>query len=185
MRNFLVCLLFICSLTNVQAATGETLTIQSDYAEVFHDRQEAIFYHNVVAKNAEMNVQSDRMRVRYTPSEDQKNKSSSGPNINQRIDTVEFFDRVFMRMLETGEKIYSDYAIFDNAKQQLEAHGNLKIVRKEGTLLGERYIYDVKKRQSKIYGGTDNAGAKKSSDKPLDDRITIIIEKNSLPLKQK
>lgn len=147
------------------------INIESDWAEVFHDRQEAYFYKNVVVKYQDMVIYCQKMLVKYMAQADNNitNLTDNTKLTSQTIESVEFIGKVHLINPITQEEIYSDYAVYNRAKQKVEASKNVKIVRADGTLSAAKYTYDIAKQVSHIQGN-------KTDSKSKEGRIKIIID---------
>lgn len=171
------------------------IIIESDWIEVFPERELAVFHDNIVVQYNDLLIYSQTMQVKYSNADVEnpaqaivKDHSTAQPAVNstnndkifdRQIERIEFIKQVHLINPAKQENIYSDYAVYDNLKQHIIATGNLKIVNQSGTLWGEQYIYDLTTKTSKITRQSKQEGPK------TDQRLKIVIDRNSKTKKAK
>lgn len=132
------------------------IEISADKLEVSKDENSAVFQGNVAATQGDMSLTADRLNVLYR--EDGENDSAESPF--KRIDA-----RGNVAIKSPSETGYGDWAVYDVDAKIITVGGNVKLVRGDNIISGNRLVLDLNTGQSKIEGG-GNGGRVRAVLKP-------------------
>lgn len=144
--------------------SSEPIDIKSDKLVLKTKENKAIFSGNVIAVQGKMNLHSDRMVVFYKNG-GQKQKGESS------ITKIETEGNV--KLLVPDREANSDKGVYDVKSSLVTLSGNVVLKKDGNTLAGEKFVYDVSKRTSKMSGG--KGSDKKSDGKSKPGRVKAVL----------
>ena len=132
-------LLFLAIFFLIKPASANEIEIISDYLEVHIDSNKAIFTKKVNVKKGILQINADNLVVTYD---------------GKKIENMTFSNNVIIN--NGHEQAYGDKAEHITKKSILTLEGNVKLLQNKNTILGEKFIYNFKTKQSKVIGKTSN-----------------------------
>lgn len=136
---------------HAQAANDgkQPIEIASDNLEVVQDQNQAIFTGNVIAKQGQLTVKSDRMVVFYHGSGE--GAASTAGAMGEGIYRIECYGHVvFVRPEETAQ---GDTAVYDVDADTIDVVDNVLLTRGQNVLKGTKLNYNLTSGRSVLQGG--------------------------------
>lgn len=132
------------------------IDISADALEVLQKEQKAVFAGNVIARQGEITLTSDRMTVTYA-----KEQKASGNAISK----LEVEGHVFFA--SPGESASGDVGVYDVNQKIISLLGNVVLTKGKNVLKGERMDYNLASGRSVVKG----AGGVTASGQPKSGRV--------------
>jgi lipopolysaccharide export system protein LptA len=125
------------------------ISVDADTLEIIQNQNKAIFSGNVIAKQQDMTLQSDKMIIYYQQQKPKPNNEAESPL--GAMEKIEVLGNV--RMNTPTESANSDRGLYDAIREKIFLYGNV-VLRKDGNVLnGSALQYDMKTGSSIINGG--------------------------------
>jgi len=164
---FIVTFLFLAQARDAGAVgnnSSEPVEITADSLEVLQAENKAIFTGDVLAKQGDMNIRSDKMTVHYKPAkqapgaEGLKNQASA--SAASKISKVEVDDNVFIATPHETAK--GDHGVYDVDAGVVTLLGDVTLTSMKNIVKGHKLVYNLKTGQSKMISADGAAsGGKK------------------------
>jgi lipopolysaccharide export system protein LptA len=146
----------ICGSVNAKPVGNNTklpVEVNADSLEVIQDNQKAIFSGNVVAKQGTLNISANKMTVYYTKKDGKEDKEQNS------VSKVEAEGNVFLST--PTETAQGQTGLLDVKQNVVTLSGNVVLTSGKNVVKGEKLVYNVTTRQSRIVSGTTSNGTKK------------------------
>lgn len=122
-----------------QHVMAAPMTVDADRFELIQGEQRADFFGHVVVKRDDMTLKADQMRVWYQQDE------TTGKKTLKKVHAV---DNV---VIDTPDsKGSANTATFTTDSDMLVMVGEAKMISKQGTVEGERIVYNIKTKDTKV-----------------------------------
>ena len=130
-------------------AADQPIDINADQLELQQDRNLAIFRGNVIAKQGDIKLRAEQLRVWYMPSSEKRTKNNNmADGTIVRIDAI---DQVFVS--SPTESAKGDLGVYDVAEQRLTLTGTVILTRGKNVLRGKKLVMNMRTGQSQMSGG--------------------------------
>ena len=176
MKYFLFFSLLLCSFS-LQAQTSvmqkrdpnQPVEIQSDHLEVIQANKVAIFSGNVEAKQGDVHLKADEMRVYYKEKDEGKDKkaapkekkpgdTAAAPPQNS-ISKIDVQGNVFLATPQ--ETAQGTKGVYDVEKSTITLTENVVVTREKNVLKGSWLVYNLDTGQSEMKGDAVDKDGKK------------------------
>lgn len=149
MRKFYLSSLFLCfaitALAEAPALSGfnskAPVEVTADSLEVLQKDQLAMFTGNVVAKQADIEIKSNQMKVYY-------GGSAATSGASQKITKIEVIGNVLIRT--KGESAQGGKGVYDVTSGIVTLTGNVSLTKAGNIIKGDSLFIDLNKGTSKI-----------------------------------
>lgn len=146
MKRFILVALLFPMFAHAQTAKmskDQPIEIVADKLEVIEPKQQAIFSGNVLAKQGDIDIKSQRMVVHYS------NRSAEADA--QGIEKIEAYGDVFF--IAPQETARGDSAVYDVSSNIIYLNGNVVLTRGENVIRGSQLTYDLAQGRSVVSNG--------------------------------
>ncbi len=149
----LFCCLCIASLSTkaVPLQSDSPISIDADMLEVLQQESKAIFRGNVVAKQADMTLKSQKMTVYYDQQSEKSSQSALGA-----LSRIDVEGKV--QLVTPEESATAQSGRYDAVKDKVFLFGSVLLRRGNNVLNGSRLVYDMTTGKSLLSSATANGG---------------------------
>lgn len=133
-----------------KADASKPIDIQADSLEVLQQDKQAIFKGKVEAKQGNVRLKADEMRVYYK----ENSNAAAGGNSVSKIDVV---GNVFLATPQ--ETVQGSKGVYNVDQSLITLNGDVVITRDKNVLKGKDLTYNLKTGQSNLQGGGGTIGA--------------------------
>lgn len=133
------------------------IEITSDSLEVLQAENKAIFSGDVNAKQGDLDIKSSKMTVFYKKSAAKKDETDSGKRQTPsegKVSKVEIDDKVFISTPK--ETAQGNKGVYEVDPGTITLTGNVTLTSGKNIVKGDKLVYNIKTRQSKIVSGVGN-----------------------------
>jgi len=129
-------------LAGISVAQAETLTIQSNHLDVWHDKQQALFTGNVHLVRDDFDLQCDSLRVYYLSEKD-------GGGIDHA------FASGHVHIIQGKKKGSADSVLMDNRNKTVTLKGHAIMEQTGGQIEGDTIVHDMTAKTTEVRQGKD------------------------------
>lgn len=150
----------VAQLEVVGQDSTKPIEITADSLEVLQGENKAIFSGDVNAKQGQVDIKSSKMTVFYKKSADKKDEAKSEQRQTSsegKVSKVEIDDKVFISTPK--ETAQGNKGVYEVDAGTITLTGNVTLTSGKNIVKGEKLVYNIKTRQSKIVSGADNKNA--------------------------
>lgn len=124
------------------------IEINADSLEVQQDKQLAVFRGNVDAKQGEIRLRAQELKVWYRSGGD---KAAAAADIGGSIVRIDAVGQVFINSPQ--ETARGDLGVYDVASREITLTGDVVLTRGENVIRGEKLVMDMDTGLSRMHGG--------------------------------
>ena len=125
------------------------ISIDADSLDVDQNDKTAVFSGNVIAKQGDITIRSDKMKVFYAGGDKSKNS----------ISKIEVDGNVFLTT--QAEKAKSSHAVYDTVKNVVTMTDNVELTKDQTILKGNQLYFDMTSGRSRLdTGGAQGSGGR-------------------------
>ncbi|MDX8392678.1 MAG: LptA/OstA family protein [Mariprofundaceae bacterium] len=139
--RFIIPMLGMCVLMLIGTpAQAQTMTIQSNHLEIWHDKQQALFTGSVHLVRDDFELFCDSLRAFYTSEKD-------GGGIDHALATGH------VRLIQGDKEGRADSAVIDNKKQIVTLKGHAIMQQEGGRIEGDIIVHDMVGKTTEVRQG--------------------------------
>ena len=127
------------------------IEINADNLEVQQDKQLAVFRGNVDAKQGDIRLRAQEVKVWYRSGGGQKGKASTAADVGGAIVRIDAVGQVFVSSPE--ETARGDVGVYDVAEREITLTGDVVLTRGENVIRGQKLVMDMDTGLSRMQGG--------------------------------
>lgn len=134
--------------TTAAAAESKSLkdvNVEADQLEILDDKKQAIFTGNVRGKRGDVNLNCDKLIVKYEETQQANNEKRT---------EVTFLDAAGnVKIVTSKQTVTGQWAKMDVKANTIQVGGNVKVVQDKSTITGQKLFVDLDKNVSEMSGG--------------------------------